>query len=112
MFGTLQKLYAEGGIPRFYRGLIPALIQVQPASLVPVENSVGINAVLVPPVQLLKHEQVLTIASCSQCKTHFNYHLVTRCSPPSCNSDRQSCRMFSMSSLVVHTNDHELFHVT
>lgn len=29
MFGTLQKLYAEGGIPRFYRGLLPALIQVQ-----------------------------------------------------------------------------------
>lgn len=29
MVGTLQKLYAEGGIPRFYRGLLPALIQVQ-----------------------------------------------------------------------------------
>eukprot|EP01025_Chloroclados_australasicus_P001276 TRINITY_DN103599_c0_g1_i1.p2 TRINITY_DN103599_c0_g1~~TRINITY_DN103599_c0_g1_i1.p2 ORF type:complete len:114 (+),score=14.99 TRINITY_DN103599_c0_g1_i1:1-342(+) len=27
MFGTIQKLYAEGGIPRFYRGLLPALIQ-------------------------------------------------------------------------------------
>lgn len=28
MFGTLSKLYKEGGIPRFYRGLLPALVQV------------------------------------------------------------------------------------
>ncbi len=25
-FATLRKLYAEGGIPRFYRGIVPALI--------------------------------------------------------------------------------------
>jgi hypothetical protein len=31
MIGTMKKLYAEGGIPRFYRGLLPALIQVQPS---------------------------------------------------------------------------------
>jgi|TARA_B110000208_G_scaffold183555_1_gene236423 hypothetical protein len=25
MFETIRLLYAEGGVPRFYRGLIPAL---------------------------------------------------------------------------------------
>jgi hypothetical protein len=30
MFGTLNKLYKEGGIARFYRGLLPALVQVLP----------------------------------------------------------------------------------
>lgn len=28
MMGTFAKLYKEGGIPRFYRGLLPALVQV------------------------------------------------------------------------------------
>jgi hypothetical protein len=28
MVGALKVLYAEGGIPRFYKGLLPALIQV------------------------------------------------------------------------------------
>jgi len=27
MIGTMKTLYAEGGIPRFYRGVLPALIQ-------------------------------------------------------------------------------------
>lgn len=27
MVGTMKKLYAEGGVPRFYRGVLPALIQ-------------------------------------------------------------------------------------
>lgn len=26
-FGALRHLYADGGIPRFYRGVLPALIQ-------------------------------------------------------------------------------------
>ena len=26
-FGALGKLYADGGIPRFYRGVLPALVQ-------------------------------------------------------------------------------------
>lgn len=31
MMGTFAKLYKEGGIPRFYRGLLPALVQVRTA---------------------------------------------------------------------------------
>lgn len=60
MFGTFQKLYAEGGIPRFYRGLLPALIQVQLrsalivlGSLPAVVSSTLISAALAPLVQLL-----------------------------------------------------------
>ena len=29
MLQTFRKLYTEGGIPRFYRGLLPALVQVR-----------------------------------------------------------------------------------
>jgi hypothetical protein len=29
MLGTMKLLYKEGGIPRFYRGLLPALVQVR-----------------------------------------------------------------------------------
>lgn len=28
MLGTMKHLYKEGGIPRFYRGIVPALVQV------------------------------------------------------------------------------------
>jgi hypothetical protein len=28
MMGALKTLYAEGGIPRFYKGVLPALVQV------------------------------------------------------------------------------------
>ena len=27
MLSTIKLLYKEGGVPRFYRGLVPALIQ-------------------------------------------------------------------------------------
>jgi hypothetical protein len=29
MLGTMKHLYKDGGIPRFYRGLLPALVQVR-----------------------------------------------------------------------------------
>ena len=29
MFGTMRTLYRDGGIPRFYRGLLPALVQAR-----------------------------------------------------------------------------------
>ena len=39
MMGTFAKLYKEGGIPRFYRGLLPALVQVGTDSPTNTENS-------------------------------------------------------------------------
>ena len=33
MIETFKKLYSEGGVPRFYRGLLPALVQVRDTRL-------------------------------------------------------------------------------
>jgi len=70
--GTVAKLYAEGGIPRFYRGLVPGLIQAPMSRF-------GDTAANDGAMAALEHTQVPTAAKtmvASACAAGFRVFLM------------------------------------